>query len=171
MESIGRQLYERTLPGRSRGRTLLARLLFIGLYLMVAALLVLLFLFFGAAASLLFLLPLVEGLLLFFTLPYWKKEYEYSFFGETLTISRIYGGKKRKKWVELDLRKASAILPFEEAFRKRVESFGAKRSFYAVPDLAGDHLYLVLFGEGKEKTILCMELDERSLAIVYQRNN
>lgn len=158
--------YERVLPGRSRGKEALFRALFVLLYLVFAALLVWLCLSLGALTYLFFLLPLGVGLLVFLTLPFWKKQYEYSFYGEMLTVSRIFGGKRRKVLIELDLRKVSAIFRFEEANRARAEAFGARRSLYAVPDLGADDLYLILFGEGKEKGILCLALDERSLSII-----
>ena len=166
MQQTRKQLYERTLPARNRGKELYIRVLFLLSYLFCALLLVWLCLALEALSYLFFLLPLVEGLLVFFTLPYWKKEYEYSFFGETLTVSRIYGGKKRQKLVDVNLREIVAAFPFEDDFRGKAEAFGARHSLYAVPDLGDEHLYLLLFGEGKEKTILCLELDENALAII-----
>ena len=166
MATENKRLYERVLPGRSRAKEVLIRVLFVFSYLAFGALLTLLCLALHALLYLAFLLPLGVGLLAFLTLPFWKKQYEYSFFGESLTVSRIYGGKRRKVLVELNLRDAAAIFPFEEEFRARAEAFGARHSLYAVPDLAAEHLYLILFGEGKEKSILCVALDQNSLAII-----
>lgn len=166
MQATNKQLYERVLPGRSRAKEVFIRALFVFLYLFFGVLLIWLCLSLEALLYLFFLLPLGVGLLVFLTLPFWNKQYEYSFFGETLTISRIYGGKKRKILAELNLREASAVFPFEDEYRAKAESFGARRSIYAVPDLMGSALYLILFGDGKEKSILCMELDERSLSIL-----
>ena len=172
MAQENKRLYEKTLAGRSLGKQVLVCTLFVALYLSFGALLTLFCLSLEALIYLVFLLPLAEGLLLFFTLPYWNKEYEYSFFGETLTVSRIYGRKKRKKLIEVNLREASAVFPFEDAFRAKAEAFGARHSLYAVPDLGDEHLYLLLLGEGKDKTILCLELDENALAIIgfYNRS-
>lgn len=166
MQQTNKQFYERTLPGRSRARQMIICALFVLLYLFCGALIAWLCLTLGALPYLFFLLPLGVGLLVFLTLPFWNKQYEYSFFGETLTISRIYGGKKRKVLAELNLRELVAAFPFEEEYRAKAEAFGARHSIYAVPDLADDNLYLILFGEGKEKTILCLELDRNSLTII-----
>lgn len=166
MATDNKRLYERVLLGRSRAKDRIVRALFVLLYLAFGAFLILLCLSLNAILHLVFLLPLGVGLLVFLTMPFWKKQYEYSFFGESLTVCRIYGGKKRKVLVELNLREVSAVFPFEEDFRARAEAFGARRSLYAVPDLADDCLYLILFGEGKEKSILCVELDQNSLAII-----
>lgn len=166
MQNENKRSYERSLPGRTKKKDALVRLSFIALCLFSGALLSFVCFFFGLAWLLFISLPILEAVLILLARRFWSRQYEYSFFGETLTVSRIDGGRKRKCLAEVDLRKISAAFPFEESNRKKAEAFGARRSIYAIPDLAGDDLYLVLFGEGKEKTLLCMELDERSLSIL-----
>ncbi|MBQ7173066.1 MAG: hypothetical protein IJR88_03005 [Clostridia bacterium] len=166
MQSENRFAYERALPGRTQRKNRLIRLLFVALCLFAGAILIFVCFFFGLAWLLFISLPILETILILLTRRFWSRQYEYSFFGETLTVSRIDGGSKRKCMAEIDLRKISAAFPFEESNRKKAEAFGARHSIYAIPDLAGENLYLILFGEGKERTLLCMELDERSLSII-----
>lgn len=166
MQNENRFAYERTLAGRTQKKELFLRLSFVALCLFAGALLSFVCFFFGLAWLLFISLPILEAILIFLAKRHWKRQYEYSFFGETLTVSRIDGGSKRKILAEIDLKKISAVFPFEESNRKKAEAFGAQKSIYAISDLAGENLYLILFGEGKERVLLCMELDERSLSII-----
>ena len=166
MQNESKRNYERVLPGRSPKREGWIRLSLIALCIAAGGLLTAVCIFFGLPILLTILLPITEALLILLARRLWSRQYEYSFFGETLTVSRIDGGNRRKCLCELDLRTLSAVILFEESNRAKAEAFGARHSIYAVTDLSGEDLYLILFGEGKERTLLCVELDERSLSII-----
>lgn len=115
--------------------------------------------------------PIVIWILVFFTWRWTQVEYEYSFFAGKLTVSRILGGRSRKRLCEVLIRELAAVLPYEEEYRAKAEQFGAEKSIYAVSSLEAENLYLLLFApEGEKRQLLCMELNEKALKILKYYN-
>ena len=116
------------------------------------------------------LIPLSLWIIVFFTWRYTQVEYEYSFFSGVITVSRVLGGRSKKKLAEITIRSASAILPCEDEYAAQIEAYGRKTVFAASSENAAD-LYAVLYqNEQGERCVLFMELIEKAQKIVRYYN-
>lgn len=103
----------------------------------------------------------------------WKRtyvEYEFSFFGDTLTVSRILGKKTRKKMVELSIRELSMIVPYDDDHVSQIEGFGVQKKLFAISSMDADSLYALLWKENDVKYMLCMEPNDRALKLLRYHN-
>ena len=117
-------------------------------------------------------IPLTIWIFVFLTWKYTQVEYEYSFFAGKLTVSRVLGNRTRKKMTELTLRDLSSVLPYTERNVAQAESYGAKNSYFAASSVDAKDLYILLWEnpESKERSLLCMELNEKAIKIIKYYN-
>ena len=80
-----------------------------------------------------------------FSWRYTKIEYEYSFFGGVLTVSRILGGKSRRVLCEVSLKNLAAVYPCEEEYIARAEQFGAGKTIMAASSVDAENLCVALW--------------------------
>ncbi len=117
------------------------------------------------------LVPLSIWIIAFFTWRYTQVDYEYSFFSGMLTVSRILGGRSRKKLTSVVIRDAAHILPYTDENVARAEAFGAKTSIFAASSHDAENLYLILWdSEETGKTMLCFEANEKAVKILRYYN-
>ncbi len=121
---------------------------------------------------LLALIPLTLWILVFLTWKYTQVEYEYSFFSGKLTVTKILGGRTRKKLVEVTIRDLSAVIPYENAHVSKAEQWNAKVAVYAASSLGAPDLYLALWEdeESGKRYLLCFEPNEKALKIMKYYN-
>ena len=161
-----RQNYERIVKQACVGRVLMIRIAaYIGY----------------AAFALLWLAPIISSLfnpllialavlttviLVVLTRKYLHVEFEYSFIGGTLTVSKIYGRNKRKILLCEELRSALWIAPLTEETLARAESMSPTKSYSATASEASSSALILVFDiEKMERILLLMESDERTVAI------
>lgn len=117
-------------------------------------------------------IPLTIWILVFLTWKYTQVEYECSFFSGKLTVSRILGGRTRKRIVEVQIKDLSQVLPHTNRNREQAEAYGAENVYFAAsaPD-AGD-LYYALWEdkETKKRCVLSLELNEKAIRIIKYYN-
>ncbi|MBQ9785773.1 MAG: hypothetical protein IJW29_09755 [Clostridia bacterium] len=118
------------------------------------------------------LVPISLWILVFFTWKYTQVEYEYSFFSGKLTVTKILGGRTRKKLVEVMIRDINAIFPYENVHVSRAEKWNANVSVYAASSLQAPELYLALWEneESGKRYLLCFEPNEKALKIMKYYN-
>lgn len=115
-------------------------------------------------------LPLSLWLLIRFT---WRRtyvEYEYSIFGGVLTVSRILGGKSRKELVSVTLRNLAMVIPYDDAHFQPIVNFDARKKMFAVSSMDAAVIYALLWKEGDERRLLCIEPDERLIKLIKHHN-
>ena len=96
----------------------------------------------------------------------WRRtdvEYEYSFFGDTLTVSRILGGRARRELVTVPIRELSLILPYDDEHLSQITQFAPRKKLYAVSDLDAPTVYALLWKEDDKRLLLCIEPSEEAL--------
>ena len=100
------------------------------------------------------------------------KEYEYSFFSGVLTVSKIYGSKKRKELTRLHLRDLSAVLPMNEETLPRAEAYGATERIFTASCPTASHLFIALWEDRdtKKRSMLTLELNEKAVKIIKYYN-
>lgn len=116
-------------------------------------------------------IPISTWILVFLTWRYTQVEYEYSVFSGNLTVSRILGGRKRKVLTEVKIKDLSAVLPYEDEFVPRIDSFGAKVSVMAASAQDAPNAYIALWDVEGTRHLLCFEPDERILKFIRYYNN
>ena len=129
----------------------------------------------GAATKVLPILcfiPLSIWIFAFLTWKYTEVEYECSFFSGDLTVSKILGGKTRKKMVTVHLRNLSAVLPCTDENLSRIEAFGATERYFAAsaPTAANLHAALWEDADTKKRCVLYFEPNEKAIKIIKYYN-
>ena len=117
-------------------------------------------------------IPLTIWIFVFLTWKYTQIEYEYSFFSGRLTVSKILGGRTRKKITEVTLRDLSAVLPYTDENADRANLYGARNAYFAASSVEAPDLYIALWedAETKKKNLLCLELNEKAIKIIKYYN-
>ena len=73
-------------------------------------------------------LALGTWMLVFFTWRYVSVEYEYSVVSGRVTFCKIYGGRSRKKMLEMTLKEAEIIAPLSDEYSGKIEDFALFRN-------------------------------------------
>jgi hypothetical protein len=98
---------------------------------------------------------------------YFFLEYEYSFYQGTLTVSKVYGKRKIKHIIEVDLQKLILISPLTEQALHKAEQLEPDGRIIAVSNEYADDIWLIVTGEENEpKTLIFLEADDRILNIL-----
>ena len=98
------------------------------------------------------LVPLSLWIIVFLTWRFTQIEYELSFFSGVVTVSRIYGGRTRKK--------------LAEEYAQKIDSFGHEKEIMAAGSLDSPDLYAALWrDEDGKKYLLWFEATEKALKV------
>lgn len=129
-------------------------------------------------APLLAFIPITLWILIFFTWRYTQVEYEFSFLSGQLTVSRILGGRSRKKLAEITIREASAILPVTDANAERIDqneervnAYSPEKTVVSVSHTDVPGIYALLWEVDGIRRVLWFEPNERALKILKYYNN
>ena len=90
------------------------------------------------------LVPLSTWILIFFTWRYVAVEYEYSFVSGTMTLTKILGGRARKKVLEVRIKELHMIAPYDGDYIKQAEAFKPEKSYDFVSSMQSPDLYFAL---------------------------
>jgi hypothetical protein len=106
-------------------------------------------------------------LIILITWKYLFLEYEYSFCQGILTVSKIYGKRKRKSLIDVDLRHLVLVAPATDENISRADNLKPESRIISVSNEYADNIWLMVTGEENEPRILIfIEADERSLEIL-----
>lgn len=163
--------YEYTVA-EQKGRSLLfKRVTLIALYALWAAAWLILGTALRIIAPLLAFIPLTLWMLVFFTWRYTQVEYEYSFFAGVLTVSRVLGGRSRRKLTEVSLRDLASVRPCNDENAARIDAFGAEHIVFAASSSEAESLYAALWSDEESgKQVLYFEPTEKALKIIRYYN-
>ena len=117
------------------------------------------------------LVPLSTWILVFFTWRYVAVEYEYSFVSGTMTLTKILGGRARKKVLEVRIKELHTIAPYDGDYIKQAEAFKPEKSYDFVSSMQSPDLYFALFEtpEGR-RGIIYFEATKPALKILRYYN-
>lgn len=163
--------YEYTVAEKKDTKLLFKRITLIAIYVLWGTL----FLFAGFALRIivpfLAFIPLSLWVLIFLTWRLTQVEYEYSFFGGVLTVSRVLGGRTRRELCAINIKSASDILPYDDAYMQKIENFSADRTFLAASSNDALNLYCILWtDEENRRNALFFEPTEKALKILRYYN-
>lgn len=104
----------------------------------------------------------------------WRRtfvEFEFSFFGGELTVSRILGSRSRRRLLTVEIRELSYVLPYDDEHLPVIEKFRPEKKAYAVSALDAPDLYVLLWKDKNDvKHMLCMETNERAIKNLKYHN-
>lgn len=165
--------YEYVVAQKSEGRFLWRKIGFLALYVIYVVGFVLVGVITRLGAALVALVPVTTWMLVFFTWRYASIEYEYSLTSGTLTFSEIYGGRSRKKMMEMRLKNAVAILPLDEKrTADRVDAFAPEEHYCALPSKEAEDAYVMLYtAEDGKKCAFTFVATAQTLKIMQYYNH
>lgn len=111
-------------------------------------------------------LPLFEWILIFFTWRYLSQEYEYSMTSGYMTFTVIYGGRSKKKKLEVCIKDMKEIAPYNEAACARLENRGLKKDYIFVSSLDAPDMYYAVFDQDGEDQVVYFEATKKALQIL-----
>lgn len=123
------------------------------------------------SSMLIFVMGILSALLIILvTWKYLFLEYEYSFCQNTLTIAKIYGKRKRKTVIEVNMQKLALIASATDENIQSAEPLSPEQRIIAVSSEYAENIWLLVSGEENEPRILIfIEADDRALSIL--KNN
>lgn len=149
----------------------LKRITLIAVYILWALLLLAAGLLAGQIVVFAAFIPVTLWPLIAFSWRRTKVEYEYSFFGGTLTVSRVLGGRSRRLLTEVALKDLEAVYPCTEEYIERAERFGAEKIIMAASSEQADALCVALWrDENDTKIALYFEPNERAVRLMRSEN-
>lgn len=164
--------YEYVVSLKNRPKYKLRRALLLGSYILYAAALLVVGVATGWLAPLLALVPLSTWIIVWLTWRYGTVEYEYSLTGGVMTLSKIYGGRTRRRLGEISIKSMSAIMPFEGEYIKQAERYAPERTIDLTADLQRPNVYCALYETSeKRRGILYFEATDRALRILKYYNS
>ena len=144
--------YEFVVAQKAEGRFLRRRILFVLMYMLYVATFLGIGIITRIGIPLVALVPVTTWILIFFTWRYVQVEYEYSMTSGILVFTEIYGGRSRKKMMEVHIKDAAAILPISDPRTEvEVERFAPEIVYSAIPSTHAEDTYVMLFEDRNEQ--------------------
>lgn len=104
---------------------------------------------------------------------FWKLfniELEYSMTSGIMTFSRINGGMRRKKVLELHIKELREIAPYTEEAQAHLESMPLTKNHVFVSAMTADDIYYALFEKNGDLQVVYFEATEKALHILHYYN-
>ena len=160
--------YEFVVVEKAQGSRMLKKVLGRGALLTVIAVFV--FACFAANLPMLAILPLsLLGVVLYF----WKMfnvELEYSMTSGYITFTRIYGGKIRKKVLDLVIKDMQAIAPVTENTTAELSAQGVEKTYMFASHASASDMYYAIFEQDGTKCVVYFEVTQKALHIFRYYN-
>ncbi len=116
------------------------------------------------------ILPLsLIGVVLYF----WKLfnvELEYSLTSGTMTFSRIYGGMRRKKVMDLHVKEMHEIAPYTDEAKVHLETLPLVKNHLFVSSMDANDIYYAVFEQDGDLQVVYFEATEKALHILHYYN-
>ena len=164
--------YEFSVSQKREGKWIAARVGLIAFYMLFVLTALLLGLKLRLIVPLLAFIPLSLWILIFVTWRYVQVDYEYSMESGTLSFTKIYGNRQRKRIFTMQLADAVRIAPLaDEAEAARGAAYHPEREFVGVSTMYAHDIYFVLFelddakNREKRRAIFYFEATAKALAI------
>ena len=164
--------YEFVVRQKIEGKWRAARAGLIALYILFPLTVLLLGMKASVIAPLLALIPISLWILIFMTWRFVSVEYEYSITSGILTFAKVYGGRSRRKILEISLHDAVRIAPLDnEDEAARANQWIPEREYSGISSPRAPDIYFILFEDKaspkqeKRRAIFYFEATERALQI------
>ncbi len=163
--------YEYVVSAKKKPTLRLARALALTGYVLYVVILFVIGFATSILAPMLAFVPLTTWILVWLTWRYVSVEYEYSLTGGVMTLSKIYGGRTRRRVADITVKDASLIAPFEGDYITRAERYAPERTVDLTVDLQRPNVYLMLYETAEQRRgILYFEATDKALRILSYYN-
>lgn len=95
-------------------------------------------------------------------------EFEYSFCMSTMTVSKIYGKRKRKTIAQINLSKCLIIAPATEQSVEKAEQLKPEKRIVAVSNEYAENIWLILSDDNDENQYLIFIESDPRIASIFQ---
>jgi len=165
------QTYEKIIRQKPTGREFFPRLVLILCYLVWIGICLLILTRIKFSPALVVLMLALTVLLVIVTWKYVQVEYEYAIYSGSFFLAKIYGKKKRKELLEIDLKHATFIAPRNEETLEKANAMNPQEVVWAVSTPKAENLWLIVFPiNEKQNSLLFFEADERAIALLRKEN-
>ena len=83
-----------------------------------------------------------------------------------MTFTVIYGGRSKKKKLEVCIKDMKEIAPYDEAACARLENRGLKKDYIFVSSLDAPDMYYAVFDQEGEDQVVYFEATKKALQIL-----
>lgn len=169
--------YEQVVAEAKTARFRLKKLCFLAGYIAWGAAVLIVGVIVKLILPLLCFIPLSIWIIVFLTWRYTNVEYEYSCFSGKMTVSKILGGRSRKKIAEITVKDLVAVFPYTDENVGRADAFAANKVYDVSSGLPEskraerDDRWIALWSDGDERRMLCFEPDEKVLKFLRYYNS
>lgn len=114
---------------------------------------------------------ITTAVLVVWTRKYLHMEYEYSFVDSSFTVSKIFGKKKRKTMLEVDVHRMLLIVPATEEHFADASRLAPTKTLYALGTPDSENAILAVWDTDKdERVALYFESDPKTVSILRRFN-
>ncbi len=92
-------------------------------------------------------------------------ELEYSMTSGYITFTRVYGGRTKKKVLDLCIKDMQAIAPVEEDTDQKLEAQGVEKTYMFASHSTAEDMYYAIFEKDGRKCVVYFEATQRALHI------
>ncbi len=117
------------------------------------------------------ILPLVFLGVFMYLWKYFNVELEYSMTSGMMTFSRIYGGNKRKKVLELLIKDMREIAPVTDDTMAHLNSLGVEQDYLFASSSKADDMYYAIFDKDGKLSVVYFEATQKTLQILRYYNS
>ena len=157
--------YEFVVNERPEGSRKLKKILGRGSMLAVIAVFVLLFTVVIPGLAPLAILPLSFLGVVLYLWKYFNVELEYSMTSGYITFTRIYGGRSRKKVLDLSIKDMQAITPVTENTADDLNTRGVEKIYMFASHSTAEDMYVAVFEKDGQKCAVYFEATQKALQI------
>lgn len=164
--------YEYTVNRKCEGKLLMRKVTFILMYVLYVILILAVALVTRLAAPAIAFIPLTLWMLIYFTYPYCRIEYEYSMIDGYITFSTIYGQRKRKEIFMIRISEFEKIAPNNRDYEKYIEEFSPTHIYNALSsdDSTNDPYFALFTDKNGKKCVFYFEATNRAIRILKYYN-
>lgn len=167
-------MYEYTVAQKNEGKWRVRRILLILGYIVFVAALLIIGLRTRLLAPLLALTPLAVWMIVFCTWRYVNVEYEYTVISGVFKLTHVFGGRSRKKILEIPIKDMTLIAPYNhekpetiEKAENAIKRFAPEKEYVAISSPESPDIYYALCAnkDTEEKFIIWFEATDKALKI------
>ena len=117
-------------------------------------------------------IPVFTWMVVYFTWPYVSVEYSYHINSGTLVFSKIYGGRKKKKVMEVKLKDMTVIAPLSDpTYKAQLDAFAPEVTYSALSGTDAPDVYFGIYTQDGKRCVFYFEATQKTLKICRYYNS
>lgn len=112
----------------------------------------------------------VDALFIFITRRFISLEYEFVIDAEDITVSKIWGGRIRRRVFSMPVEKLTEIGPYDDAAYEAISRISLQENAVCVSSMSAPVMYYALYTSDKDQGILYFEATDEAIALLKRQN-